>query len=1018
MAYNIGPKIGIDGEKEFRDQIKAINNEYRTLQAETKALTAEFVKNGDQQGLLTMQTQQLEKQIDVQKRAIEEMEKALEKAKATTDADSDAVTNWQGKLYNAKAAVFTLEKELQDTEGALEDLKQATQESDAALDAMAAEAAIFKDLESRVKPISNEFKTLQAQTRALTAEFDKNDEQQDKLRVQAEQLEKQIDAQKRAIQEMEKALKLAENTTDANSYAVVTWRGKLYDAQATVSKLEKELADTEDELRKMEEGIEDTGDAAEDAGDDVSEFGDILKGNLAADAVWDALKEGAQLLKELGESAVEAAAEVRAEGAQFEQTFGEMEQAATASLQNLEAKTGISSTRIKGNFSTVYAFAKTMGAESEDALDIASRAMTAAADSAAYYDKTVEEVTETIQAYIKGNYANDAALGIASTETTRNAAALERYGKAFQDLTEAQKVDTLLAMVEAGNKASGAMGQAAREAGEWTNVTAELEDAQQQLLAVIGEPILEEAVPIVQELTQAMRELAEVSAGEALEQDMESFADAMQAAENAYKSTETATTATATVAEQYVNRLRELEEAGLDTAQAQEEYRATVEKLQIVMPELNLSISTQTGLLEQNTSAILDQVEAWKQAAIQAAMYEKLTTQLEAYGEAKVSLAEAEQKQLELEAQQQTQLQTLAATLGVVGAASIKTRTIVSESLPGIADTTVYEIFDKAGNKLATLSDTIFQADSQAVKLAKDYNKTTAELGKLEKEIDATNETLAGHEEQIDAATEAISDYEEQNLDAAESQETQNQAMAETQAALLELEAAYRDAEQSTRAMLDSAIGLWDEMAKESDWTAGKVLQNWRDQMAAFDSYSANLKKAKDMGLADGIIEALSDGSQQSMQILDAMVNQSQYSVGEINAAFTDLDLAKDGTAAALVKLDASLQEGYDKLIEDARAAGVEIVDVIAQAIEDNAYKVADALGTDFDEEYLSDAEDLSDAVTNPHYQARQQAGSSNKNYYNFEITQLPGEDSEEFAYRVAGIIQDETERKAGGLGG
>lgn len=871
----------------------------------------------------------------------------------------------------------------------------------------------------QIKAINNEYKTLQAQTKALTAEFEKNDDQQGKLKMQAQQLEKQIDAQKRAVQEMEAALKKAENTTGANSDAVVTWQGNLYNAQATVAQLEKELANTEDELRKMEEGIEDTGDAAEDAGGDVSEFGDILKGNLAADAVWDALKEGAQLLKELGENAVEAAAEVRAEGSQFEQTFGELEQTATAALQTLEAKTGISSTRIKGDFSTVYAFAKTMGAESADALDIASRAMTAAADSAAYYDKTVEEMTETIQAYIKGNYANDAALGIASTETTRNAAALERYGKAFQDLTEAQKVDTLLAMVEAGNKASGAMGQAAREAGEWTNVTAELEDAQQELLAVIGEPILEAAVPIVQELTQAMRELAEVSPGEALAQDMESFSNAIQAAENAYKSTETATIATATVAEQYVNRLRELEDAGLDTAQAQEEYRATVEKLQIVMPELNLSISTQTGLLEQNTSAILNQVEAWKAAAIQAAMYEKLTAQLEAYGEAKVSLVEAEKKQLELEAQQQLKLKTLESTLGIVGAASIKTSTIVSESLPGIADTTVFEIFDKAGNKLATLNDTIFQADGQAVKLAKDYNQITTQLGKLKNEIGETNETLEGYEEQINAATGAISDYEAQNLDAAASQEVQNQAIAETQAALLELEAAYQDAEQSTRAMLDSAIGLWDEMAEESDWTAGKVLQNWRDQMAAFNDYSANLQKAKDIGLADGIIEALSDGSQQSMQILDAMVNQSQYSVGEINAAFTDLDLAKDGTVDVLMKLDASLQEGYDKLIEDARAAGVEIVDVIAQAIEDNAYKVADALSTDFAEEYLSDAEDLSDAVTNPHYQARQQAASSRTtNYNNFEITQLPGEDSEEFAYRVAGILQDETERKAGGLGG
>lgn len=865
----------------------------------------------------------------------------------------------------------------------------------------------------QIRAINNEYKTLQAQTKALTAEYEKNNDQQGKLRVQAEQLEKEIDNQKYAIFKMKGALEEARVTTDANSDAVTTWERKLYEAQATVANLEKELQDTEDALQKMEDGIEDTGDAADNAGDDVSGFGDVLKGSLAADAIWDGIKEGAQLLKELGESAVEAAAEVRAESSQFEQTFGEMEQAASAALQDLEEKTGISATRIKGNLSTVYAFAKTMGADSEEALDIASRAMAAAADSAAYYDKTVEEATETIQAYIKGNYANDAALGIASTETTRNAAAMERYGKAFKDLTETQKVDTLLAMVEAGNQASGAMGQAAREAGEWTNVTGELEDAQKQLLAVVGEPVLEMAVPVVQELTQAMRELTEVSPGQALARDMDDFTDAMQEAEDAYKEVEVSTIATATVAEQYVVKLQELEAAGLTTAQAQEEYLATVEKLKIVMPELNLTIDEQTGMLEQNTGAILDQVEAWKSAAVQSALYEKLTDQLEAYGQAKVTIAEAEQKQLELEAQQDTQLQTLAASLGLVGAAYIKTSTLVNPSQPGLYDTTMYEIYDKAGNKLATLSDTMFQADSQTVKLAKDYNKTAAELENLKNEISQSEEVLAEYETQIDEATNAITDYEEQNETATESQEEQNLAIAETQAALEELETAYQDAEKSTRAMLDSSIGLWDEVAKESDWTAEKVLTNWRDQMAAYESYTANLKKARGMGLDEGIIEALSDGSQESMQILDAMVNQTEYSVGEINAAFTDLDLAKDGTVNFLMELDTSLQEGYDKLVEDARAAGVEIVDGIAQAIADNAYKVGDALEGSYGADYQADAENLSNAVADQtdRFQ-RGDAKSIITNNINFDITQQPGEDLEELANRVSEKLQDECTQK------
>ena len=873
----------------------------------------------------------------------------------------------------------------------------------------------------QIKAINNEYKTLQAQTKALTAEFDKNGDEQGKLQMQGQQLEKQIDSQKRAIEEMEKALKSAELSTEADSDAVVTWQRKLYDAQANVANLEKELHETEDALEGFNRDVAESEDALEDAGKGASQFGDILGGNLVADALLDGLRELAGLAKEVAVESVEAAASLRAESAQFAQTFGEMEKSATAALEGIEEQTGISATRIKGNFSTVYAFARTMGSETEDAMDIASRAMVAAADSAAYYDKTVEEVTETIQGYIKGNYANDAALGIASTETTRNAAALERYGKAFKALTEAQKVDTLLAMVEAGNKASGAMGQAAREAAEWTNVTGELEDAQEKLLAVIGEPVQEAAIPITQRLTEALRELAEVTPGEQLRKDMDSFVEALENAEKTYSSTMSSTLAASTVAERYLTRLAELEQQGLATAEAHAEYEALVTKLNAVMPELNVSINEQTGLLETNAQALLADVAAWKEAAVQQATYQKLTAQLEAYGEATANVQDAQRKQLTLGGQLDEQLALLSNTLGVVGADFVKTSVIANETLPGLGDTTVYEVFDEAGNKLATFQDTMLMADSEAVKLAKDIQKTKFQIGELSTEIEQGNAVIEEYNTEIDAAAEAIGSNTENTEENTEAQEAQAAAIAQTEAALLELKEAYQTARESTRAMLDSAIGLWTEMASESEWTAKKVLKNWRDQMAAFDDYATNLEKAKDMGLADGIIEALSDGSQESMQILDAMVNQSQYSVGEINAAFTDLGLAKDNATDALMELDDTFQTAYDDLVEDAKEAGVEIVDGIAQAIEDNAYKVEDALAEITGA--AADADTIAGLQTGGGYDTWKQitdtgAGQTAKVENTFHVTQLPGESGEEFAERVAQLIQDDYNRKAGGLGG
>lgn len=875
----------------------------------------------------------------------------------------------------------------------------------------------------QIKAINNEYKTLQAQTKALTAEYDKNGDQQGKLRTQSSQLEKQIDTQKRAIAEMEKALAQAENTTDANSDAVTTWWGKLYNAQATVSQLEKELADTEEELRKVEEGIKDTGDAADDAGGAVSDFGSILGGNLVADVILDGLREAAGLVKEIAVDSVGAAAGLRAETAQYKQTFGEMEQAATQALKAVEDRTGISATRIKGNYSTVYAFAKTMGSDSAQALDIANRAMVAAADSAAYYDKTVEEVTETIQAYIKGNYANDAALGIASTETTRNAAALERYGKAFKELSESQKVDTLLAMVEAGNKASGAMGQAAREAGEWTNVTGELEDAQRQLLAVIGEPILEAAIPIAQELTDVMRELAEVRPGEQLERDMEGFVQTLEDAEAAYNATAASTLASATVAERYVHQLQALEQGGLETAEAHAKYEAVVMQLNAIMPELNVSIDQQTGLINQNTQALLGDIEAWKELAIQQALHEKMKGQLEAYGKAQVTVAETQDKLSSLTGLYDADLQQLADTLGVTGAAYIETAKYAETGASSAG--AMYYVYDRNGRRLTEFTAVTKGVTAETMKLANSLLKQQVVIGELNSEIDSANDTILEYETEMDRLTELMDHNTDETEENTEAQQEQREAIAKTQAALLELKDAYQAARDSTRAMLDSSIGLWDSMATKSEWSAKKVLENWRSQMKAFDAYTANLKKAQDMGLDEGIIKALSDGKQESMQILDAMVNQSKYSVGEINAAFTDLGLAKNSTTDMLMSMDESLQEGYDKLVEDAKAAGVEIVDGIAQAIQDNANKIGDALAdglqTDLTD-YQSEAEGLSSVMGRVPESWKNDRSNTDRNVagliQNFQVTQLPGESGEDFAYRVADIIANETDWKGGGLGG
>ena len=204
---------------------------------------------------------------------------------------------------------------------------------------------------------------------------------------------------------------------------------------------------------------------------------------------------------------IESAAEVKAAEAQFEQTFGSIRSYAESAINGVAKSSGILETRLKGVGTSIYAFAKTTGMDSASALDLMNDALQVTADSAAYYDRSLEDTAESLKSFLKGNFENDAALGLSCTETTRNAAANKLYGKSYIELSEAQKQLTLLQLVKDANELSGAMGQAAREADGWENVTGNLKEAVKQLMAAVGQPVLAAIIPIVQNITVGLQSM-------------------------------------------------------------------------------------------------------------------------------------------------------------------------------------------------------------------------------------------------------------------------------------------------------------------------------------------------------------------------------------------------------------------------------------------------------------------------------------------------------------------------------
>jgi phage-related protein len=215
------------------------------------------------------------------------------------------------------------------------------------------------------------------------------------------------------------------------------------------------------------------------------------------------------VIKKFGQECIESAASVQAANSQFAQTFGDMQEQANAAMKAVADESQITQSRLQGVGTSIYAFAKTTGMESSQALTMMQDALKVTADSAAYYDRSLEDTAESLKSFLKGNFENDAALGLSCTETTRNTAANKLYGKSFKDLSESQKQLTLLQMVKDANKLSGALGQASRESDGWENVLGNLKETWNQFLAVVGKPVLQGAVVVIKSVTSALSTLTE-----------------------------------------------------------------------------------------------------------------------------------------------------------------------------------------------------------------------------------------------------------------------------------------------------------------------------------------------------------------------------------------------------------------------------------------------------------------------------------------------------------------------------
>ena len=124
MAVNIGPRIGIEGEEKYRQQLVNIIQTQKTLNAELKASESAFDGNASAQQKATTKASILNQQIKTQKDRIAILEKELEESAKAFGENDTKTLKWRQALAEAQTELNRLEGELREVPTKLQLLGQ------------------------------------------------------------------------------------------------------------------------------------------------------------------------------------------------------------------------------------------------------------------------------------------------------------------------------------------------------------------------------------------------------------------------------------------------------------------------------------------------------------------------------------------------------------------------------------------------------------------------------------------------------------------------------------------------------------------------------------------------------------------------------------------------------------------------------------------------------------------------------------------------------------------------------
>ena len=319
----------------------------------------------------------------------------------------------------------------------------------------------------------------------------------------------------------------------------------------------------------------------------------------------------------------------------------------------------------------------------------------------------------------------------------------------------------------------------------------------------------------------------------------------------------------------YIKELQRLGEAGLENASVNELYQETLDKIREIMPDLSVSIDETTGAVEGGTDALLAQAEAWENQENATDALRVLEDAKNAYETTKQAVDENREAMDALGEEFDMISAQIDITNGTVEVGSEK--------------------WHDLNNRLGEMNDEILNYQAQDEALREELEMQQAAMDEAQASYDRYNQTVNDSNDVIQAA------------------QTFTQGITTTFDALTQeleaLQAEYAEAEQAAYNSLTSQFGLFNTMKVEVDTSVSDMIGSLDSQIAFMEKYADNMRRAAELGIDEGLLQELSDGSVESAKYLQAIVDDGGKHMTQLNAKFKKVNDGKTEFSKQLAEM-------------------------------------------------------------------------------------------------------------------